>query len=220
MPPAMVTAASPAAARISLANARSVPARRPSRSTKVTRKPPTRSRSSARRSSTPWPVRVRQPSTTTSPWRASSAAITRSRGSARSTSGRAAVPSTTLWAPRSSQEIAPAASRMPPPTRHRARSISSSMTAAFEPCPSAASRSTTAISPTWPKRRASGRGSPASSALVSPPISWTAWPPCRSIEGTIMAGPSHWPHGRVSFLNRRRWLPCSDARTRRRRVEL
>ena len=38
--------------------------------------------------------------------------------------------------------------------------------------------------------RASGRGSPASSALVSPPTSWTAWPSWRSIEGTIMAAAS------------------------------
>ena len=213
MPPAIVTAASPAAARICRAKPRSVPWRRPSRSTKVTRKPPTSSRSSATRSSTPSPVGFRQPSTTTSPCRASSAAITRSRGSSRSTSARAAVPSTTLHAPRSSHAIALATSRMPPPTRHGASSIRSSITRAFEPLPSAASRSTTAISPTRPKKLASGRGSPASSALAAPPTSWTAWPASRSIEGTIIAAASHGLPRRVRFP-RSSWslsIPCCPA---------
>ena len=69
-----------AASTTALASSRSVPPMRPSRSTKVTRKPATCSFSSAMRSRIPRPVPSFQPSTTTSPCLASRAATTRSRG--------------------------------------------------------------------------------------------------------------------------------------------
>jgi hypothetical protein len=132
-----------------------------------------------------------QPSTTTSPCRASSAAITRPRGSRERISGTAMVPRMTLAAPRSSQRTAAATSRMPPPTRQANRATSRSTSAALlPPVRIAASRSITAISPATLKRSAMGSGSPASIAFSAPPTSWTVWPPWRSIEGTITtAGP-------------------------------
>ena len=167
-PPAAVTLQSPAARTTGSTRAASSPLSVPSISTNVTRNPPTKARSSSMRSSTPLPVGLTQPSTTTSPSRASSAAMTRSRGSCESTSGVAAVPMITLAAPSWSHRCAVATSRIPPPTRHRARLSSSRMMSALLPLPIAASRSITAISPSGANRRASTRGSPASSTSVFP----------------------------------------------------
>mmetsp|Transcript_30648 Transcript_30648/g.100055 ORF Transcript_30648/g.100055 Transcript_30648/m.100055 type:complete len:254 (-) Transcript_30648:356-1117(-) len=186
-PPATVSWPSPPSASTSSRTAsRSMPCMRPSRSTNVTRKLAAYGFSSRILSTTLAPVRVVHPSTTTSPCRASSATTTRSRGSCRSTSGRAAVPSTTLAAPAWSQSRALSALRMPPPTRQGAILTSFLISSSLEPRPSAASKSTTAISPTRLNLCANGTGSPAStlSASMSPPTSCTAWPPRMSIDGT------------------------------------
>ncbi len=124
--------------------------------------------------------------------------MSRSFGSFFRNSGVAAVPMMIFAAPLSSQYSAVPWSRMPPPTRQRAVAISSSMTARLFPVPRAASRSMTATSPATAKRRAMGRGSPASIFSVSPPTSWTALPPRRSMEGMITSGlpglpPRGWP---------------------------
>ena len=96
-PPAMVTRQPlPAASTTALASSRLVPPMRPSSSTKVTRKP------ADMRLQLGDPLQDAaagpccQPSTTTSPCRASRAAITRSRGSRERISGLAAVPRMTL----------------------------------------------------------------------------------------------------------------------------
>ena len=83
--------------------------------------------------------------------------------------------------------LAVSASRMPPPTRQGAMSNRSRMVCRLLPQPRAASRSTTAISPTRANRSAIGRGSPASMARVSPWMSCTAFWFWRSILGKIMS---------------------------------
>ena len=161
----------------------------PSRSTCVKRNPPTTGASARIRSSTGTPVSRRQPSTTTWPRSASTAAITRSRGRAPHSSGLAAVPMTTFAAPASSQARAASRSRIPPPTRQGARRTISRTRSAFDPRPSAASRSTTATSPATANCSRRASGSPPSSTNSRPRRSCTARPLITSILGTIIAAP-------------------------------
>ncbi len=187
MPPAAVTRAPPAAATTGRTASRSQPPIVPSRSTCVNRKPPTVGASWAMRSSTETPVLVRQPSTTTSPPSASTAAITRSRGRWAHNSALAAVPRTIFAAPASSHARAASRERMPPPTRHGARRTISRIRSAFEPSPRAASRSTTATSPTTANSSRRASGSPPSSISSRPCRSCTARPLITSMLATIIA---------------------------------
>ena len=186
IPPATVTLLSPAARTTRPTPSISIPVICPSRSTKVTRNPPTSSLSQAILSITFRPVPSVQPLTTTSPFLASNAAIIRSRGSLERRSGSAAVPMITRLAPASSHMTAASRSLIPPPTRQGKRRTSSLIMPSLFPCPSAASRSMTASSPATEKRSATGIGSPASMASFFPPISCTALPPIMSIEGISM----------------------------------
>ena len=142
------------------------------------------------RSRTERPVRVRQPWVTTSPSRASRAAMTRSFGS-----------SVRISRPRRGAEDdlarAPVAGQRASVLR-RADAAAHADGAEGADAPRRARRSSPRpwprrgrsprSRPTRPKRESSGRGSPASSALSSPPTSWTVEPPSRSMLGTITAG--------------------------------
>ena len=189
IPPAAVTRA-PSAERTTAATAaQSNPLISPSFSTCVKRKPPTTGASARTCSSTGTPVSLRHPSTTTSPRFASTAAMTRSRGKAPQNSGVAAVPIMSWTAPASSQRRAVSRSRMPPPTRQGARRTRSRINAAFEPWPSAASKSTTATSPATENSSNRSSGSPPSMTNSLPRRSCTARPPMMSMLGTIIAAP-------------------------------
>src|SRR6184192_3100876 len=134
IPPAAVTRASPAALTAAATAWKSNPPIAPSFSTCVKRNPPATGASARIRSKTDAPVAVRQPSTTTWPRSASTAAITRSRGRAPQKSGLAAVPTTIRVAPASSQARAVSRSRMPPPTRHGAGAPSRGSAPRSSPC--------------------------------------------------------------------------------------
>ena len=189
IPPAAVRRASPAARTAAATAWKSNPPIPPSCSTCVKRNPPTRGASARIRSSTGVPVAVRHPSTTTWPCSASTAAITRSRGRAPQNSGVAAVPIMIRAAPASSHARAVSKSRMPPPTRHDARLTISRIKLAFEPLPSAASRSTTATSPATANCSSVAMGSPPSSTNSRPRRSCTARPCIRSMLGMIIGAP-------------------------------